>query len=132
MGDIAGLAGITAVSIGAFLVAFWLAGIADASRRVIATVRQALKTMRDPEADELQRERTVQAAAVKLVVASASIIFRSTLALAVAFVPVLGADWAGISPVAVTLDFMERWDVITIASLMVTLAYVLWAKLCPR
>ena len=132
MNDVVVLSVITAVSIGAFLVMFWLAGIVGVAKLAITTTRHAVQTMRDPKVDELEREKTVQTAAVKLVVASGSLILRSAFGIAVAFVPVLVADWAEISPKSVTLAFMERWDVIMIASLSVTLAYVLYLKLWPR
>ena len=91
-----------------------------------------MQAMRDPALDELTRERTVQTAAIRLVVASGSLILRSLLALVAAFVPILVADWAGITPQAAMIAFMERWDVILIATVVVTLGYVVGARVWSR
>ncbi len=115
---------IAAASIGVFLLVFWLAGVVSTARRAIATTRNAMQAIRNPALDELARERAVQAAAIRLVVASGSLVLRSLMALAAAFIPILVADWAGIVPQAAMLAFMERWDVIVIATVVVTLGYV--------
>ncbi len=123
---------IAAASIGVFLLVFWLAGIVSTARRAIATTRNAMLAMRDPALDELARERAVQAAAIRLVVASGSLILRSLLALAAAIIPILAADWAGIVPQTAMLAFMERWDVIVIATVVVTLSYVVGLRVWSR
>lgn len=123
---------IAAASIGVFLLVFWLAGIVSTARRAIATTRNAMQALRDPALDELVRERAVQAAAIRLVVASGSLILRSLLALAAAFIPILASDWAGIVPQAAMLAFMERWDVIVIATVVVTLGYVVGLRVWSR
>ncbi|MGJ5620593.1 hypothetical protein [Sulfitobacter sp. MF3-043] len=88
--------------------------------------------MRDPTLDELARERAVQAAAVSLLVLAGSLILRSLLALAAAFIPVLMADLTGFAPLAATLAFMERWEVILIATAIITLGYVAGTRLWSR
>ena len=123
---------IAAASIGVFLMVFWLAGVVSTARRAIATIRNAMQAIRDPALDELARERAVQAAAIRLVVASGSLFLRSLLALAAAFIPILAADWAGIVPQAGMLAFMERWDVIVIATVVVTLGYVVGLRVWSR
>ena len=123
---------ITAASIGVFLLVFWLAAIVSTARRAIATTRNAMQAMRDPALDELERERAVQAAAIQLVFASGSLILRSLLALAAAFIPILASDWSGIVPQAEMLVFMERWDVIVIATVVVTLGYVVGLRVWSR
>ncbi len=91
-----------------------------------------MQAMRDPALDELTRERTVQTAAIRLVAASGSLILRNLLALVAAFVPILVADWAGIVPQAAMLSFMARWDVILIATAVVTLGYMVGVRLWSR
>ena len=123
---------IAAASIGVFLLVFWLAGVVSTARRAIATTRNAMQALRDPALDELVRERAVQAAAIRLVVASGSLVLRNLLALAAAFIPILASDWAGIVPQAAMLAFMERWDVIVIATVVVTLGYVVGLRVWSR
>ena len=119
---------IAAASIGVFMLVFWLAGVVSTARRAMATTRNAMQAIRNPALDDLARERAVRAAAIRLVVASGSLVLHSFLALAAAFIPILAADWAGIVPQAAMFAFMERWDVIVIATVVVTLGYVV--RLC--
>lgn len=123
---------VAAASIGVFLVVFQLAGVVPVAKRAITESRGAIQAMRDPDLDELTRERTVQKAAIQLLIVSGSIILRSLLALAAAFIPIVLADWVGIASRAATLAFMERWDVILIASLVVIFGYVagicIWSR----
>lgn len=123
---------ITAVSIGLFMLVFRVTGIVPSARGAIAITQGALVTMRDPDIDEEERERAVQAAALRLVARTGSLILRSLLALGVAFLPVLAADWAGLSPRDVTLSFMARWDVILIATIVITLGYVVSLRVWSR
>ena len=123
---------IAAASIGVFLLVFWLAGVVSSAKNAIATTRGAVRAMRDPDLDELARERTVRTAAIRLVVISGSLIVRSLVALIAAFVPILAADWAEVAPQAAMLAFMERWDVILIATVVVTLGYVVGVRVWSR
>jgi len=123
---------IAASSIGVFLIAFWLAGVVSSAKSAIATTRGAMRAMRDPDLDELARERTVQTAAIRLVVASGSLILRNLVALIAAFVPILAADWAGTAPQAAMLAFMGRWDVILIATVVVALGFMVGARVWSR
>lgn len=123
---------ITAVSIGLFLLVFWVTGIVSIAKRAFVTMRGAVHSIGDPGLDEFARERAVQTAAIGLVIASGSLILRSFLALAAAFVPIFTADWLGIVPRGRMLAFMERWDVILIATVVVTMGYVVGARLWSR
>lgn len=123
---------IAASSIGGFLLAFWLAGVVPAAKSAIATTQGALQALRDPDLDELTREHTVQTAAIRLVVASGSLILRNLVALTTAFVPIFAADWAQIAPQADMIAFMGRWDVILIATVVVTLGVVVVVRIWPR
>jgi len=123
---------IATASISVFLVVFWLASVAPIARIAVATTRSAVLSMNDPDIDELARECAVQKAALRLVVTSGSLILRSLLALAAASVPILVADWAEITPQTATLSFMERWDVILVATAVVTLGYVVCVRKWSR
>lgn len=123
---------VLAVSIGAFLLAFWLLRIIPVAQNAITTVRNAVGRMRDPDIDDLAREKAAQKAGIELVVFSGALILRSGIALAAAGVPVVLADWAGLVPVSVTLGFMERWEVIVTVSVLVVLGYIAIVHLWPR
>ncbi len=123
---------IAAGSIGLFLVVFWRAGIMDVAREAIAIARGAAATVRAPDLDDLAREQAVQAAALRLLMLSSILILRSLLALAAAFVPILLCDWVGLAPMTATLGFMERWDVIAVATLAICAGYWVSLRLWPR
>ena len=114
------------------MVVFWRAGVVSSAKGAIATTRGAVQAMRDRELDEVARERVVQKAAIRLVVASGSLILRTLVALVAAFVPILAADWGGIAPQAAILTFMGRWDVILIATVVVTLGFVVGMRAWRR
>ena len=77
-------------------------------------------------------QRAVQSAGLSLLGFSANLFLLSIVALAVAFLPILLADAAGIASQEATLDFMMRWDVIIVASVVITIGWVLGKRLWPR
>lgn len=119
------LIAVAAASVLLFLAAFHRLGVVGVARRAIGTTGEAMRAMRDPGLDELARERAVQAAALRVLGAAGGLILRSLAALAVAFLPVLAADLAGLAERGAALAFMERWEVILAASLLVTLGYLI-------
>ena len=110
---------VTAISIGVFLLVFWRAGVVPSAKSAIATTRDAILAMRDPSLDERARERIVRTIAIRLVVASGSLIMRNLVAL-VALSPDSCGPLGGITPQAAMLAFMGRWDVILVATVVVT------------
>lgn len=126
------LIAITVLSIGLFMVAFWLLRIVSVAKDAIATVKGALATMRAPDLDDDAREAAVQKAAVRLITISASLVGRCAFALAAAFVPIYLAHAAGVARMEDSLAFMERWDVILIASLLILAGYLTGKRLWRR
>ena len=123
---------VAVCSIAVFLLVFWLLGVVSAAKKAIDLTRGAVHTMRAPDLDELDRERAVQRAALSLVVVSASLVVRSLLALIAAVIPILAADWAGIVPRTTTFTFMERWDVIVVATVVITAGFVVGRRFWKR
>ncbi len=123
---------ITAASIGAFSLALWLTGIVSTARGALATTQDAMQAMRDPALDDDAREVIVRRSAIKLVSASGWLILQSLVALAAGGVPILLADWTGIASHEATFAFLERWDVILIATAAVTLSYILGRRVWSR
>jgi hypothetical protein len=127
MTDMATMGIVTAISIGAFLLGFWRAGVVPSAKRAFAATREAMRAIRDPGLDERARERAVQAAALRLSGISGSLILRNLAALIAGYVPIAVADFAGFTTRAALLSFMMRWDVIVVATAAVTLGFVAWA-----
>jgi hypothetical protein len=123
---------IAAASLDIFLLVFWFAKVIPTAKGALATAHGALGAMRDPQLDELTRERRVQAAGISLLAYSGSLIVRSLAALIGAALPIFAADWIGVVPRVETLAFMVRWDVILVATGLITAGYLGRILLWPR
>ena len=122
------LSALAAISVAVFMLAFWKLAIVASARSAIAIMQNAVGVMRDPSLDDLAREKAVQAASLKLVRQAFSIIVRSVLALAAAFVPLILADQFGLAPLSASLEYLARWDVIIVVSIVVLFIWILGAR----
>ena len=113
------------------MVALPVFGVVQSGTRALDTARGAIAVLADDAMDEAARERAVRRASLSLLGSTASILGRSILALAVAAVPILSADWAGMVPIAESIRFLARWDVIAVVSLATTAACLTLVKLWP-
>lgn len=120
-----------AASISVFLVAFWLSGVVPASASALAIARGALGAMRDAGLDDAAREKVVQRASLRLIGTFVSILVRAAVAIGASLLPIWLADVAGLAANEQVIDFLSRWDVIAIASIVIVLGYLvrvwLWA-----
>jgi hypothetical protein len=121
-----------AASIGVFLVALWLSGVVPASASALAIARSALGALRDTGLDDAAREQAVQRASIRLTVIFVSILVRGAVAIGASLLPIWLANAAGLAASDQVIDFLSRWDVIVIASIVIVLGYLLriwlWAS----
>jgi hypothetical protein len=122
------LSALAAASVAVFMLAFWRLKIVSSARSAIAIMQNALGVMRDPALDELAREKAVQSASLKLVREAFSLIVRSALALAAAFIPLALADQFGLAPLSGSLEYLARWDVIIVISVVVLFIWVVGGR----
>ena len=125
------IAAAAIASIGCFIVAFWLLGVARVGAGVLTVARGAVAAMRDENLDDAAREKAVQRASLQLMGAFASILVRSALALLISFLPIWIASLAGLASIEAVVAFLSRWDVIAVASMAVIAGYVIWTRLAP-
>lgn len=123
---------LSATSIGLFLLVFWRAAVVSAAQSAMTTVQKGFAAMREPGIDDRARERALQAVAIELAGACALLVFRSLLALGAGLAPILIADWVEIAPRTEVLAFMERWDVILVASLAASFVYAAGSRFWSR
>ena len=116
-------------SIVLFLIALWLLRLVPVASGAIATAQGAMAAMRDPALDDAAREKAVQAASLRLMGSFASIVVRGALSLGVSLLPIWLADVTGLASGAAVIDFLSRWDVIIIASVVIVAGYVVRIKL---
>jgi hypothetical protein len=118
-------------SIGIFIVAFGLLGIAKMGTGVLVVAKNALAAIHDKNLDDEASEKVVRRASIQLIGAFFSILFRSTLALLAAFVPIWVSGLTGLAASKDVLDYLSRWDVIMAASLVLVSGYFVWMRIRP-
>jgi hypothetical protein len=114
-----------------FAVALWLFGVIRVGSGVLVTARSALAAISDESLDDLAREKAVQKASLSLLGAFVSIALRSILALLASFLPIWLASLTGRTSVDEVMQFLSRWDVVLIASLLMIAVYVIGRRLWP-
>lgn len=120
---------VAVASILAFVLVFWKAGVVPAAQKAIATASHAGKVMSSKELDDEVKEKEVQKAAIGLLGSVGSITIRSVLSLVGAAVPIYGAEAAGLVSADAVIDFLSRWDVIIIVSVVMIAGYLLGRRL---
>lgn len=120
---------IAAASILLFVVVFWKAGVVPAAQKAITTASHAGKVMSSKELDDDTKEKEVQKAAIGLLGSVVSITVRSVIALVAAAIPIYGAEAAGLASSETVIDFLSRWDVIIVVSVVMIAGYVVGRRL---
>ena len=123
---------IAVASIVVFLVALLLLGVVPAAARALTIARGAFAALRDPALDDAARERAARDASMRLLRSFISILARGGLAIAVSLLPIWLADASGLAPRDQIFDFLSRWDVILIASIVIGLGYAIRTLLWSR
>lgn len=122
---------VAAASVLAFVLVFWISKAVPAAQKAIATATQAGRVISSKELDDDTKEKEVQKAAIGLVGSVVSITVRTAVALIAAALPIYGAEAAGLAGSAAVIDFLSRWDVIIIVSVVMIAAYVMGRRLWP-
>jgi hypothetical protein len=118
-----------ATAIGVFLVAVWLCGVVPESAAALAIARDAFGAMQDPALDDAAREKAVQRASIRLLGKFVSILLRGAVAIGISLLPIWASDVSGLAASDQVVDFLSRWDVILIASVVIVLGYLVRARL---
>lgn len=114
-----------------FAIAIWVSGVMRVSVGVLSTTQNAAAIMRDPALDDLQREKAIQRASLRLLADFGSILFRGVASLAISFAPIWLADVSGLASARAVMDFLSRVDVIVVASIVMIAGYVLRVRMWP-
>lgn len=112
-----------------FAAGFWRFGGMRAAMNVLAVMRQIASVLRDPQLDDLVKEAAAQRGAFQLLIGFCSIAGRGALACLLSLVPVWIADATGLARREAVLDYLSRWDVLVVASVVLTAAYLVGARL---
>lgn len=123
---------VAGCSILMFLVAFHFLGIVPVASRAIATSRETGAVMRNPDLDDDAKEAAVQKASLALMKSFGSLVVRIVILLLAAFLPIFLASTTGLVPAETVLDFLLRWDVIIITTLVILLAVFVGPRIWRR
>jgi len=117
------------LSIATFVIALKALGVIKAGADVLHVSRTAVSVMRDSTLDEEQREVEVQQAAVRLLVLFLSITVRSIMVAALSLLPIWIMSVLGATTVNDVVLFLSRWDVISVSTVALLVAYLGWNTL---
>jgi hypothetical protein len=117
--------------VGAFLLAFHALRIVPIVREAWEVTRAAAAAMRDPAGDDATREAAARLAARRLSAATVHILLRGVLALALALVPAVVADRAGLMPLGAAIAYLSRLDVILVTSAAIVAGLLAGPRLWP-
>jgi hypothetical protein len=125
------IAATAIVSIGLFIGALRVFGVIRVGTGVLASAQDALALMRDESLDDEACEKLAQRASLQLFGAFASVLMRSVLTCAVSFLPIGLASLAGLVTIEEVLNYLSRWDVIVITTVVITIGYFIGMRIWP-
>ena len=123
------IVGVAVAAILAFVIVFWKAGVVGAAQKAITTASYAGKVMSNNALDDDTKEKEIQKSAISLLGSVFSIAWRSVVSLAATAVPIYGAEAAGLVSADAVIDFLSRWDVIIIVSVVMIIGYLVGRRL---
>lgn len=118
-------------AVAVFAVALSRLGVVKAASGAVAISRDTMGVMRDPHLDDRARENAVQRASLRLMGACFSILYRSILAVLLSLAPVWVFSALGLLTFAQVLEFLSRWDVIVIVTVVMLAGYGISKRLWP-
>ena len=107
---------VSLVAVIGFGLALWRTRPVPVARNAIRATMAGISSMTDSELDDDSKEVAVRRAGISLILASFSIFWRFLLALAIAAIPILLADMAGLASRDSVFALMLRWDYIVVVS----------------
>ena len=129
---------VSTLSILLFISFFLLLKIVKVAKQAISTCNMAMATITHSDLEDEEKEVIIQRASISLLKSFISILFRSLVSLAISMVPIWAFDQLDYVKMEETFSFLSRWDVITVATLIVTLSYLATrvylstrARICP-
>ena len=119
---------VASLAVIVFMAAFVLFRIVGVAMNAVNTSRGVLKTLSDPQLDDLHREQAVQKASLSLLGNFASITLRGVAALVLSYLVIYLADLAGIAGSREVVDLLASPEAIVVTTFILTAAWVIWKK----
>ena len=115
---------VSITSIGLFIYSLYAFGLLQAGKLVLNDVQYAFTIIRDDRIDDDRREKEIQKASIKLFGVFISILIRTVLTLVISIVPVYIANKTGLINYNDIIEFVSRWDVIAVTSILMIGGFV--------
>lgn len=112
-----------------FVIALWMFGIVAAAAQAVAISRNSIRIIRDPALSDDDKERALRRASLTLFGSFLSITARGAAAFGASLLPMVAFDAAGLARFSKVADFLVTWQAILIASVMMTLAYLIGRRI---
>ena|SRR5688572_29026786 len=114
-----------------FAIAFRRLAVLEAVEDAVKHSQHALETMRNQNLDQRAQEVAVQRASLRLLRCSLSIVGRAIIVVGCAYVPVWLNAAVGWTSTGAVLEFLSDWTVLSVGSVVVVSAQLIWARLWP-
>jgi hypothetical protein len=116
------------LSVAIFLVALWSLRIIGIAAKALEISRHAVRTIRDPDLSDEDKERILQKASVALLGGFLSITLRTAAAIGTSLLPMLAFDVAGLASFWVVVEILASWEAIILFSVSLTLVCLVWRR----
>jgi len=120
---------VALLSVATFMGGLWLLRIGTAAAGVLSTAKGALAVLRDAGVDDATREKTARQASAQMARGLASILIRGAVALLASLVPMHIASSLGVASVADVGNYLARWDVIVVTTVVIVAGWYGWGRL---
>ena len=111
---------IYSLSVILFCAAFYFTKLIITCNKVIEDSQDAIRIVSNKNLDDHAKEKLIQAAAIKMLKASFTLLFKILITLVLATIPLWIADVANVAPLSQTSEYALRIDVLVITTLIIT------------
>lgn len=120
------------LSILGFMWGLHITGIVPVAQGVGPVLRRVNACVRDPECDDEVKEKELQRGSIQLFKIFLSLLVRSIITLAIATVPILLLSLIGLVEFNAVLEFLARWDVIVIVTVVIVIGVIVIRRVQHR
>lgn len=108
---------ISLASVACFVLALWLTKLPSVARRCLSLVETAIAAILNPDLDDRTKEKTLVNAGYRLLLLAIGAFCLLALALGLASLPVIVADFFGITPREAVISLLLSWQYLVVVSL---------------
>lgn len=119
---------VAGLAVAVFMAALILLRIVAVAMNAVNTSRDVIRTLSDPQLDDMHREQAMQKASLSLLGYFVSITIRGAAALLLSYLAIYLADAAGLADTQAVVDLLSSPEAIIVTTVILTAAWVIWKK----